>query len=97
MAEDLTLDEIANLAREIAEGNLKIMQERQGTGKSEKVLGYLKNWRNGGIKELSYIVLWKVYRLSLKYKIGFLLKPFALYYAKREHFGSLSQWGYHEV
>lgn len=87
---------LGRVAREIAEENLKIMEATQGIGKSEKVLKYLKNWNKGGIKELLYAVLWKVYILSLKFTSGFLLKPFAIYYTKRELFEGSGYWGHYE-
>lgn len=83
---------LGRIAREIAEKNLKIMDLKEGMKKSEKALTYLINWGKGGIRELFYTILWKVHKLSLIFKSGFFLKPFAIYYTKRELFEVSGFW-----
>ncbi len=77
---------LLDAARSVCHENLAKRQELKYLGKKKRIFLLLRKWRKGGLGELITILLWRVYKKSLKYRLQFCTKPFAEQYIKYKHF-----------
>ncbi len=83
---------ISQKAKEIAESNLKILEQLTSSQQKEKLLELLRQRQRHDFGEILSIVLWKFYKLSFKFKASRLLRPFAIKYMEKKLSHDAPSW-----
>ncbi len=78
--------------REIAERNLKRSEQRMRHKQKEKLMELFSLWQEGGLRKLTETALWRLYKLSFKFRASFLLRLFATKYMEDKLSNEVTPW-----